>query len=114
MTAPDLLDAIVARYPGELVLAEKPGGWSLVIECPALGMNVGAHAVERGRLTAYAQHWERFRLAFLHGPQRCRCGALYSQHGWDERSARRRGACPAGGLYEPQELAGLPAEGNQR
>lgn len=101
---PDLLSIIVDRYPGEMVLVQAPAGWKLIIESPALGMHVTAHALGRDRLGEYAAHWERFRLTFLHGPQRCACGELYSRHAWDA-TGKHRGECPDRvGRYQPAVL----------
>jgi hypothetical protein len=113
MTAPlpDLLDAIVARYPGMVTYREtSAGNWAVDILDEELGERWHVGASTRRGIAEAAAAWERHRDGFLHGPRPCTCGRIYAMHLWDERSASKRGACPAPAgdrRYQPQDLAVL-------
>jgi hypothetical protein len=109
---PDLLDSVLARYPGVLFQGEVVGqdGIYLVITDPDLNAKVTIKAATRHVAAGLALSWEHFRGGFLYGPRPCTCGRGYAMHLWDERSASKRGACPAPAgdrRYQPQDLAVL-------
>jgi hypothetical protein len=106
MTAPvpDLLDSVLAAWPGELEFREgrfdAPVGYTLVINAPAIDMRGTVMARTREAITQFAMAYERMRNDLLHGPKRCICGAGYTDHEWGPK----RGACPdRPGRYEPEE-----------
>lgn len=110
MTAPvpDLLDSVLAAWPGELELREgrfdAPVRYTLVINAPAIDMRGTVMASQRATIAAFALAWERMRQDMRNSPKRCACGLLYGEHAWDQKAASKRGACPdRPGRYEPEE-----------
>ena len=108
MTAPDLLDILVARYPAMVAYQEtEAGDWAVEITDPDMGERWHVGATTRQGITGAALAWERHRASVRNGPRRCKCGSLYGEHAWDA-AGKRKGACPRGeGRYEPQALAAL-------
>jgi hypothetical protein len=109
---PDLLDALLSRYPGVLAQGQVIGksGIYLTISDEKAGVFVTILARTRHGAAGMAMAWERYRDGFLYGPRPCTCGRIYAMHLWDERSASKRGACPAPAgdrRYQPQDLAVL-------
>lgn len=105
MTAPDLLDALAARYPAMLhVEAFEDGSYAIEISDPETNTGWVVSTASRHMAAGAAAAWERFRDALIHGPRPCTCGSLYTAHAWGS-DAKRKGGCPeGGGRYEQAEL----------
>lgn len=105
MTArvPDLLDSVLAAFPGELAVRKRGNGLVLEIRSPTLAGSL--FATHRADIQEIAVAYERMRHGQMYGPRRCTCGALYGQHLWDA-DGKRNSACPeGGGRYQPQDVA---------